>query len=298
MRLRKRQQNVEDSFELFLDTITNTFGGVLLIALLIALLIREPQTSETDSDSTKNNEVATSEIAALKAEKSALELSLKTQQNFAKDFQKKESKSLIEQLAPLLQQNASLERTHASLNREVSKLKTKLEKTKLNISKTRDKLTAQQSKLERLNTELRNEQQLRTRTTSLPKETSTQKIEVAIFVDEGQLFFVNKNRPEVRFQINLNHFESCAAADSDLSIDSKYYRIRPGQGVSTTLNQLKQKLRQYSKTSSFLTFVVRSNSFAEFAAVKDACVRSGFEYRIIPTDDLIGESAGVSAKTQ
>ena len=42
MRRRRPAENPADSLELLLDTICNTFGGVLFIALLVALLTHVP----------------------------------------------------------------------------------------------------------------------------------------------------------------------------------------------------------------------------------------------------------------
>lgn len=299
MRIRKRKRNEDDSFELFLDTITNTFGGVLLIALLIALLIRQPNKNDTsDNHSSENADVVHSEILALKAEKFALEVSIQTQQNFAKDFQKSESKLLVNQLAPLVKKNAALQRALGWIERNAVKLATKTKKAKFNIAQAEGKIAIQQSEHARLKKLLHDDQKLRTRTTTLPKEKSTSKTEVPIFVAGEQLFFVNANAMGRQFAINTEYFKSSSASTADLNIDSKYYQVRPGLGLPIELLQLKKKLNQYSSTSSFITFVVRSDSFAKFATVKEVCVRSGFEYRVLPTDAMIGESTGASAKTQ
>jgi hypothetical protein len=45
----RRQPQQGDSLEMLLDTMCNTFGGIILIALLIALLARETKVSEAES---------------------------------------------------------------------------------------------------------------------------------------------------------------------------------------------------------------------------------------------------------
>ena len=70
--MKRRKRVLDDSFDLFLDTITNTFGGVLLIALLIVLMIRETKDSapeDSHSGPTEEIQVVESQIAALEAEK-------------------------------------------------------------------------------------------------------------------------------------------------------------------------------------------------------------------------------------
>ena len=45
----RRQVQQGDSLEMLLDTMCNTFGGIILIALLIALLARETKVSEAET---------------------------------------------------------------------------------------------------------------------------------------------------------------------------------------------------------------------------------------------------------
>ena len=69
---RRRKNELGDSFDLFLDTITNTFGGVLLIALLIVLMIQETkqESPETKNATTTDDiQLVESEISALEAKK-------------------------------------------------------------------------------------------------------------------------------------------------------------------------------------------------------------------------------------
>eukprot|EP01047_Picozoa_sp_COSAG01_P068150 COSAG01_NODE_9782_length_2344_cov_424.909537_4_plen_98_part_01 len=97
MKRRIRKQGLNDSFELFLDTITNTFGGVLLIALLIVLMIRESKDSapnQKQSGATEDRSVVQSQISSLEAEKQSAQVDFEMILEFNQGFQSEELKKL------------------------------------------------------------------------------------------------------------------------------------------------------------------------------------------------------------
>lgn len=54
---RGRQQSKKssaESLELLLDTVTNTFGGILFLALLVAILLQKTSPSPSADDSNEN----------------------------------------------------------------------------------------------------------------------------------------------------------------------------------------------------------------------------------------------------
>jgi hypothetical protein len=100
--------------------------------------------------------------------------------------------------------------------------------------------------------------------------------------------------------LNKYHFETCSSTDADIdaSIKSQHFKIKQGSGISMSSSAIQSQFRQFNASRDFLTYVVRSDSFDTFGKLRDESVRSGFEYRIIPTDGLISEGSGSSAKTQ
>lgn len=303
MKRRKRKKALDDSFDLFLDTITNTFGGVLLIALLIVLMIRESKESAPQVSSSGNSEnysVVNSQTDALNAEKAKLELELDTVKEFEKGFETAELKQLAEDLTTQTLQNHDLESKASSLERQLAKTKGMTKKAESELKRFALVLGQKSNERTRVTKELAKEKKQRTRTMELPKEQATTKQEVPIFVESDKLFVLNSNRSGYGFSLNKNHFETCSSTDADIdaSIKSQHFKIKQGSGISMSSSAIQSQFRQFNASRDFLTYVVRSDSFDTFGKLRDESVRSGFEYRIIPTDGLISEGSGSSAKTQ
>ena len=64
MRGSRRVNRAPDSLDLLLDTICNAFGGILLIALLIALITQQTKITEADQASDVENQILQREIAS------------------------------------------------------------------------------------------------------------------------------------------------------------------------------------------------------------------------------------------
>lgn len=298
--VRRRKQSLDDSFDMFLDTITNTFGGVLLIALLIVLMIRESSDSapqQKRSGPTEDAALVRSEIAALRAQKNALAASLKINQQFESDFQSDELKALVQSLAQLTSKKAS---TEQSLNQASSKsrqLDLKKKGIKTRQEALNQQLAQQANKLKELNDQVVKEQQLRTRTIALPKERRTSKSEVLMFFGNDELF-VAATQGRLSSGVDRNYFKTCSASQADLQVDSRYYRTKIGDGIPLNKNRLAETFGKYRPDLNHLTFVVRTDSFKEFSKLREQCILSGFEYRLIVGNGLIVVGEVDSVKTQ
>jgi hypothetical protein len=272
-----------------------------LIALLIVLLIREPKEdapNDSRSGPTEDVQVVESEISSKEAEKAALQSALEVYEQFESDFKNKEIRDLATELANRMSVKMQLEQTVADLSKSSRKADSDAREVKSQQEAISDQLKQNSAELVRLSDELKKEQSLRTRTMSLPKEKETSKSEVPAFVKDGQLFFANSNRSGLRFQLNTAHFETCPAGQADIFVDSKYLRTRKGQGFDMSFATISNGIGRYDSSRHYFAFVVRSDSFSKFETIRDACVKSGFEYRLIPTNGMVSESSGVNAKTQ
>jgi len=299
MRKRRRTQQ-GDSFDLFLDTITNTFGGVLLIALLIVLMIRE-NTDGAPKDHqpgpSVDLQVVQSAIKALEAERDSLAASLRDQKVLSDDLIDGELKELSKDLSAKISERGKLSAQTAELSRLVKQasvnntgLAAKGEQEKIDLVQR----TAEFKKLSEL---LNAEQTARTHTMALPKEKRTSKSEVPVFLEGDQLFVVKRDRNGISKQINTQHFQKTTAGLAGLRIDSENYRVRPGAGLNLESKALRAELKRYSASRDYFAIVVRSDSFDVFSKLRSLFVESGFEYRIIATDGMISEG-GSDGRTQ
>lgn len=300
--MRRRKRGLEDSFDLFLDTITNTFGGVLLIALLIVLMLRTPKESapnENRSGSTEDLELIQSEITALESEKSAIETALTTQQQFETEFQSDEIRILASQLSKMMSQKIDLDLQESTMVREARQARTEIKNLKTEEGNLKQTLSSNQNEIKNLTDKVNHEKSLRTRTMRLPKEQATFKLEVPIVIEGNEIFIVNADLPGGGFSVNSEHIEVCSPSNADLNLDSKYLRVKNGHGIQVTDDRkVGQRFQKFDSSKHYFVFVVRTDSFMRFSRLREICVKMGFEYRLIPTDDLISEGGGTRAKAQ
>ena len=298
--VRRRKKQLGDSFDLFLDTITNTFGGVLLIALLIVLMIQKTKQESPESKNAATAdeiELVESEISSLETKKAALQTSLRVQQEFEQDFQSDKVKQLAGELSRALAQKREKEQELSEMNANIKSADAQLELLTTKKSEAEERLKELVATVKQIESELAKERDLKTRTATLPKEKSTRKREVAIVIEGDEMFVINSRRG-LGLAINREHFETTTASKADLEIDGQYIRTRAGDGIEIGSTGIQNELRQYDSSDDYFAFVVRTDSFDQFSELRDTCVRLGFEYRLIIGDDLIVESSNVGAKTQ
>lgn len=299
MRRRKRSQT-DDSFDLFLDTITNTFGGVLLITLLIVLLIKDNTlSSENQFQSAPEDDslVVESEIEALLAQKNSLAANLQIQQTLIQNFENKDTALLSQQLADQLSEINQLEQAAAKLSMQSKAIAKSNQGLEADQQTLEQNLAEKTAEYEKLSKQLQSEIAARTKTMPLPKEARTSKREVPILVVNNQIHILNSNRSGTGFSPNTGHFQNTSAGQADFVFAGYTLKAIPGKGIPAGSEEWVKEMEQYSSDRSFFTFVVRSNSFDSFAKIRDTCVNQGFEYRILPTDEVIGQGGG-NAKTQ
>jgi hypothetical protein len=299
MRRRKRNQT-DDSFDLFLDTITNTFGGVLLITLLIVLLIKDNTlSSENRHQSAPEDDllVVESQIEALLAQKQSLAANLQVQQTLIQNFENKDTALLSQQLADQLSELSQLEQAAAKLSMQTKAIAQSNQGLEAEQQTLEQNLANKTAEYEKLSKQLQAEITARTQTMPLPKENRTNKREVPILLVNNQLHILNSNRSGTGFTPNTQHFENSSAGQADFVFAGNALKAIAGKGIPAGSDEWVKEMGQYSSERVFLTFVVRSNSFDSFGKIRDLCVNQGFEYRILPTDDVIGQG-GNNAKVQ
>ena len=293
----KRYSRLDDSFDMFLDTITNTFGGVLLITLLIVLMVK--QASDTSSSTTAESSSPTialvdSRIAALEAQKEIMSQSSNAATSILSSFISEEQKSLAAEVAARLKQSQQLTTELLEMNLQLDALNASMDRIKIQSRASQQAIASKQSYLRKLTAQLQKEKAARVRSIPLPKEKRTTKSSEAFFLQNNEIYQLY----DTTGAVNRQHFSSCRAGVADFFDGRKHYQVRDGEGIKLNGAVLQEIFQRYEPRRKYLTFVVRPESFAAFANVRSQCVASGFEYRIIATEGLI--SAGVSSqpKTQ
>ncbi|MDA7858683.1 hypothetical protein N9B05_02590 [Mariniblastus sp.] len=238
------------------------------------------------------------QINSLEAEKERIKSDLDTLVEFKKGFQTEELKTLAQELTRNSQINIELSSELLFAQRELTRYQEKALIAETDLKDSGILLRNKIAQREKVENELKQEETNRTRTMALPKQQETNKQEVPIFLKSAKLFFLTDRASRFGTQLNLQHFEKTISNAADVKFAGEHYRIKQANGLPIANQSTTVQLKQYNGATHFFTFVVRSDSFDYFGILRDQCVKHGYEYRIIPSDELIGEGSSSTTRTQ
>jgi hypothetical protein len=314
--MRRRKKNPQSSFDLFMDTVCNTFGGVLFIALLIAIQVRHtvglPNRAIDSSECAVELMQRTEELAheiesqtilletirrtlpepvgenekklvALHSElldkrnafttrksERTRELIILTNENAdwarrLQEFEKKLKEWQVEELRQSqavrnLQNNGrTLENSQQTLKQRIADLQNLVDKTTAEI--------AQLPRREQGNLP----PPIRTETLSLPKMEDAGPLRGFYLVLRFNRLYVAENRRDFDYTGNAL---GVPKGEGGFSIYD-----------ATAERQIRNMFRPLSPDRQFIGIFVYGDSADSFHIVRDAIMKEGFRYQLIPTPD-------------
>ncbi len=283
-RRRSKKSGTHDSFDLFLDTITNTFGGVLLIALLLVLLIRETSEVATESVQTESRTSIQQKIDLLQAEKLNLEQAEQIRRDMAQNLDSGDTKELASLLAELSERNEQLKQQQNEEAENVETLQGQIRDTKTRAAQLEQELADQQEKLKSLSADLDEAVKLKTRTMPTPKEKLTLKFPSFVMLKNNRLYILDKTRGYGAGEVDSNFFTPTSTKPDLIASDNKSYKLRKDDGIPLGHPKLAEQFRRFDP-GCYIAFAVYPDSFDEFANVRAACVEADREMRIVPWEN-------------
>jgi hypothetical protein len=291
-----RAQQAESSLELLLDTICNTFGGVIFLAILVVILVQ--MTSR--SDATDSPAPSQAELAELDQRRSENQAKLETlrsaaaqQAELIKQFAKPENREALSQLQRMQSSREKLSDARSRSLGQVSQSQMKANEIAEDLKRMELALRDARQALAAAEEALRREMASRTRTARLSVLQASKKPNSrALLLRYGRLFQREKRVPE-GFVLNTADCEERQDGTKHVLV------LKPSGGkpikgdAQAVFNAV---LSDYDKTTDDLVVVVWPDSFEEFAPLRDAMVRSNFTYDLQPmTKDgqvIIGPASG------
>lgn len=265
-----------ESLELFLDTISNVFGGVLFVAMLVVLMLQvtpEERTREASSGANVTQDL-TQALEQLEAQRvdAALRAELES------IVQRQEA--LQAEVAARQVEAEARRKREADAAAELVRLRSEMERERQALAAQEQALAAAQAK--------------RDGVVRLPRFRTTAKQEVPLLVAGGRVATLFNYDPSGRV-VAVNE------ADVEVTDDRRRVRPREGQGLAVTPAFAEQVARQITAgllpQRHFIGLGVYEDAFAEGAALRDAIVALGFEYGLVllPRDATvaIGAEGGV-----
>lgn len=301
----RRKRDRDSSLELLLDTITNTFGGILFIAILVSLMLRstsrqaweevarhEPMSPleqarlenrisslRTDADilskriaaapsapTTGGESVSTRGLEAAAAELRA-----------ALDDRAEAAASLLE-----LQREAAESRARAaSLGEEQAAAEAKLAAAEQTLAGAKEEAARLAAAVLAMEEAAAKEVE---RTVGLPNLRPSAKEQVGLYLRFDRLFMMHDWEDGRRMGPNTDQFV-VVPVEGDDGVQ-QVARPKPGAGLAIDAATVRQTVRRllapFPPGRFAVSLIVFDDSFDVFQPVKQAIVDAGYEYRPMP----------------
>jgi len=283
-----RRRKGDSSLELLLDTICNTFGGVLFVAILLSILLK---TSAHDVDA-KSDSTASPENA-LKLQASLLDATtvrdgllraLEQQQSQSRLVQPQAERS-TEVLLNGSIQRALLLKSQEQARQHLSTSRAAQQATENDLQNLDQALKILEAEVQERKTALEQEVQSRTQVTPIPRLHRSNKREIGLILRFHRLYSWKRYSP-TGAPLGLNDADLVIVKEtaSDIQVMPKPYAGMPVDD-STMKNELQTLLAPFDPREEHITLVVWTDSFNECVLVKQALVARGFEYALIPMNE-------------
>lgn len=301
----RRRASRQDSLELLLDTICNTFGGVLFIAILVVLLLQQtgggPEAPTVEPASPVELQALVIRLESVAADLARLRQNRDSQQAVVRDFA---PKTILDQIARLHVVTAAQEALQTVVDQLLAgnaALARQTESLAARNETVQEDLRAALARHKQAQADLERERQGRVEEIRMPVvRPAGRKQEVALILRYGRLYVWHKYGPgHVRLGLNTDDFVVLSEGDDALA-------TRPNPAAGTALNDstesrqaVRRVLQRFDKRTCNLGVVVRPDSYAVFRYLRDQAIGLGFDYRLVPVDadtaltDRGGDSKGV-----
>jgi len=288
--MKRRAISNSDSLDLLLDAVTNAFGGILFLAILIVLLVSrrsfdESRQTRQEVDA-ESSSISASQLEEVLQEIEMLETGIREQEATLQRLRGKNSEGIYSQILSLQEilnglQTATANNTAStqSLLLSLRVLEQDKAKTQLKIEQDRNELTTLKEKLAEI-------ERPEIRMARVPKLRRTAKSEFPIIVRYGRVYLLHKTLSDgYNHSLNTSDFLLIKEQSSIVRISPKPYAGLPIDDDQSFADAIGKKIEELNPSRDYLALVVWDDSFQEFNEVRNSIVKLGFDYRIIPIED-------------
>lgn len=295
----------ESSLELLLDTITNTFGGIVFLALLVVVLLQ--LTSDRMSTAPPKPETADRLITLEKdmiiatAKRDVLLRTLAIQAQLLDQLSTESSRQDLARLQQARARVHELESVGLDLAQSVVGNQNEINGLAARMDDLNRRLRIRKADIENADRELQAEIRSRTTTARLPLMHETAKAEVAIVIRYGRAYFVHRYDAQLSSrEVNTDDMVVIEDADEDVVATPKPYAGIPIADSDTLRKEMQMALERYPPGLVYLAIAVWEDSFNHFIRFKNVLVEMGYEYRVIPVEvgGIVSESSGPTPRVQ
>ncbi|WDI43738.1 hypothetical protein [Bremerella sp. P1] len=303
---RRRRSNSADSLELLLDTICNTFGGVLFIAILVVILLRMTGESNEEkpieSVAPEHFQELQNRLTSVTRELSLLRENRTSQQRLAEKFAEQEVRDQIITRNTLQEEFAELEREYNQQLARNSSQSHEIEKTRSENLQTDKDLQQAQDEFEDLQRKIVEERKSRVQEMRSPVVRSSGfKSEVGVILRYGRMYVWHRyGRGGSRLGLNTDEFVVVGSQGTSVITQPIPTAGIPLRDDDLSRGRLRERLSQFSPRSNVIAVIVRPDSYRQFNVLRDVLLDEGFEYRLMPMDQNgeVADRGGFGGKVQ
>ena len=301
----RRRAAKQDSLELLLDTICNTFGGVLFIAILVVMLLQQtgkgvsPPPPVTVPPEKLHD--LSQQITELTAELIRLKANRESQISIVESFSTEEVRELIQRRRELAAKETELQVKANELLAQNAILAARVEADRAENSKVKQDLDDALREKQQTQTVLENARKSRTAEARLPiMRPPGARQEIGLVLRYGRLYVWHRyDQFHNRQGLNTDDFVIVGEEDGGILTAPKPTGGIPLDDSAPSKEAIRRLLRQFDPRTCYLVPIVRPDSFAAFARFRDVALELGFNYRLMPVEtnspvvDRGGSATGV-----
>lgn len=292
-----RRRAPSSSLDLLLDTICNTFGGVLFIAILVVLLLqmsgKSGANSAVEAEEQQQFLESQAQLEELRARLKTLRAAEAQQESLSSDLAAGAPRELVDQLRDLRTRRNALNDQRLKHVSELSNEQANLNDLAAKQAALDQALAERRSKLAAIEAALGAEAEARSEEARLPSQHDTDKQEIPLLLFDGKACFAYRADADGALIFN----------GDECSMSGAQREVAPlaGKGVALGAGgenaEIAGRLKQFEISDYYIAAFVWPDSFGKFKQLRETLVQHGFEYRLVPL--AAGEKVymGVSSKT-
>jgi hypothetical protein len=293
---RKVTANSTGSLELLLDTICNTFGGILLISLLVAVLLNATSKAVVNATATPESqaELIAAEIERERVEGELEELreSVQKQAVVASDLMPQDLIEEAKKYQKAAQQHTELVSRKTTKVGNASQAQLRINDLTRESAERKARLEKARREKVKLDKEVKATVAKRSRDAAIPKLSESLTEPEAYFVVQKRLFG----------PWHTGKFDRFNDADFTQTMHQgrQVLRPKPGGGIAIPSSSddntaLTEKLADLDTSTEHAMIFVWSDSYAEFEVVRQALVQNSIKLELVPWLD--GKEVTVGQKS-
>ena len=283
--MKRKSGSSGDSLDLLLDTICNTFGGILFISMLVVILVNAASQDVSSSLPTQVDHQRLVEsrrqLSDMTIKLDSLRLAVRQTEQLRDRFTDAEGQAVIDDLQVLQDTTELLHETRDASLWELAETQELINETARETARLRVAMRNAQQDLAATQRQLESEVALRSRTSKLPRQKTTTRQQAPFFLKAGRLCSyanvdsrgnLSRNETEVRLLEEGGKTFAVPVGGAGLM-------VKPD---GSNVDEVTRRLEPFDESKYFIAIVVWDDSFEQFQIIKDAAVRGNYEYQLIP----------------